>query len=116
MMFPHTITIYRIENLDENQTITKQIVTGVYYFSDNGVQMSGKGQVENNGITVVASVPKTREFGTTWSCKARDRIIKGTGDDITSLSQLPSVGVYTVYDVAENVADCSVDNVVIRAR
>ena len=110
-MFPHIMTIYRLDTSGTADVISKQIVKGVYWNETQGIRTSGNGTADSKSVTVVTSPHLAKTMGVTWTIKAKDRIIKGEGADVTSLKEIDG---YTVEKVEINVCDSPVDNIVIQ--
>lgn len=113
-MFPHTITIYRHSIENGADKITRQIVTGVYWYGGEGVTASGKGTVEDNSATIITSPETTAQYKGGWTIEPKDRILKGEGPEITGLKEIPAALI--VARVDENICGSTVDNITITAR
>ena len=109
-MFPHTITIYRHEIIDGEDTVSLQIVTGVYIFGGAGIAASGNGTVKSNAVTIITSPETTAGFGTKWTVQPDDRIVEGEGEQKTRLKDIHG---WTVRRVDKNICGSCVDNITI---
>ena len=112
-MFPHTITIYRHQDIDGKDVIKKQVISGFYWFGSVGVTGSGKGTTEEDAVTIVSSPERAHDYGTEWDVKPKDRVVKGIGEDVTSLREITG---QTVFKVDEYICGSDVDNITIMGR
>lgn len=110
-MFPHTMTIYRHTIEGGQDKYSKQVVEGVYWNENNGMTIEGNGFTKKRQVTVITSQSLCNGFMVTWDIKDGDRIIKGTGDDITRLADIPNA--FIVTNVAINECGSDVDNITI---
>ena len=113
-MFPHTITIYRHSISAGRDVITKQVISGFYWYGSQGIAQSGKGAAESDTVTIIASPETTADHGRTWDIKQGDRVVKGEGPDVTTLKDI--LGAVTVLRVDENICGSTVDNITIAGR
>ena len=113
-MFPHTITIYRHRVENGADIITRQIVKGVYWYGGSGITQSGKGTVEDNPTTIIASPETTAQYKSDWDIEPKDRILKGEHPEINSLKEI--LAALTVLKVDENICGSTVDNITIIAK
>lgn len=111
MMFPHTITIYR-HSVENNADVYRlQTVSGVYWYGSDTVTVSGNGIQAAHPVTVVSSPDLAATFGTDWDVKPGDRIVRGTGIEISSWKELADC--VTVKKVDDNRCGGRVDNITI---
>jgi hypothetical protein len=111
-MFPHTITIYHHFVDDGTDVYDKKVLTGCYWNHKASRTGSGKGTEKADSYTVVVSPEQTAKYGVTWDVYTGDRVVKGSGPDITSWKELPG-DVMTVKVVEENICGSSVDNITL---
>lgn len=112
-MFPHTITIYRYKEVKGADVITRQVVDGFYWYGSKASNVSGKGATEDDTATIVSSPERANDYGTAWTVEPRDRVVKGTGAEVTSLKDIDGI---TVLRVEENLCGCPVDNITIAGK
>lgn len=112
-MFPHTITIYRHTEANGSDVITKQVISGFYWYGGNGITVGNKGATEEDSVTIVSSPERARDYGTVWTVQPRDRIVKGIGADITSLKEINGI---TALRIDENTCGSKVDNITITGK
>ena len=110
-MFPHKITIYHHDIVDSADIYTKQIVEGVYVQEQYGITKSGHGQQNSRSITITTNKRLCDEFGKSWSICVGDKVVKGEGEDITKLADIPNA--YTITNIIENKCGSDVDNIVM---
>lgn len=108
-MYPHTVTLYSHNVVDGKDEYTKKVLSGVYVYGTNGLNISGHGI--DNTATVNVEVPKGLAVTVNNKIKANDRFIVGEGTDITKWSDLKNS--YTVVSVADNMANSDIDNITI---
>jgi hypothetical protein len=72
----------------------------------------GKGTERADSFTAIASPEVTALYGDSWSVKVGDRVVKGSGPDITSWKDLHG-DVMTVKAIEENIYGSSVDNITL---
>lgn len=113
-MFPHTITIYRHSIENGADVITRQIVTGVYWYGGTGITASGKGTTEESSAVIIASPETTAQYKSGWTIEPKDRILKGEHPEIKGLKEISAA--LTVAKVDENICGSTVDNITITAR
>lgn len=111
-MFPHTITIYHHDVVSGTDVYSRTEVPGWYWNHKAGQTGSGKGTERTDTYTVVASQATTALYGDSWSVKVGDRVVKGSGPDITSWKDLTG-DVMTVKAIEENICGSSVDNITL---
>lgn len=110
-MFPHTITVYHLDKADGRDRYIKTVLDGWYWNSEKALQKDNKGILSTKPTTIVSDVKNARNFGTEYEICDNDRIILGTGDDIASFKELKNA--VTVKDIAVNICNSEVDNIVI---
>ena len=110
MMFPHDITIYRHSIVDGADVISRQVVTGVYWYGSVGVDAAGKGTASSDTVTVITSPETTAAYGDAWIVQPKDRIVEGVGPEVPRLKDIDG---YTVLRVEKNVCGSFVDNITI---
>lgn len=112
-MFPHTITIYRHSVENGQDVIKRQVVEGFYWYGSQGISASNKGGSEEDSVTIVSSPERAQDYGTAWTIKPKDRVIKGEGAEATTLKEING---FTVLRVEENICGSPVDNITITGR
>ena len=112
-MFPHTVTIYRHSVENGADVITRQHIKGVYWFGGSGITSTGKGMTEESSATIITSPETAGHYGSDWTVKPKDRILKGEHPEIKSLKEIPEA--LTVKTVNDNTCGCPVDNITITA-
>ena len=119
-MFPHKITIFHHDIINDTDVYTRCVVSGVYWYGSTGISASGKGLETSNAVSIVTSAETAHSRHKTWNVCKGDRIVKGEYPDITSLKDLNAVekdDIITVTDIAENLVDSDdVDNIVITGK
>lgn len=111
-MFPHTITIYHHSISDDGaDNYAKTVISGAYWVRKQFIAESGKGTARNDSYTVVMSPEQTANYGKTWNAYVNDRVIKGTGADITSWKDIP--GAMVIHAIEENICGSCVDNITL---
>lgn len=109
-MFPHTATIYHHDA--ENDTYTRTIVSGVYWYGPHSVGQNGKGRDSSYGTAVVIPMKTMNQAQAT--VEPEDIMIKGEGPEITSIADLEGKGnVITVQSTDWNDVGSLLDCVVI---
>ena len=111
-MFPHTITIYHHFVENGADVYSKVILPGCYWHHKAAQAGAGKGTEKTDGYTVVVSPEQTARYGEYWDVYTGDRVIKGSGPDITSWKELQGE-VMTVRAIEENICGSSVDNITL---
>lgn len=111
-MFPHTITIYHHFVENGTDVYDKKVLPGWYWMHTASNTGSGKGTEKNDTYKVVASPETTSLYGTTWDVYAGDRVVKGSGPDISSWKDLEG-DVMVVKAVEENICGSGVDNITL---
>lgn len=111
-MFPHTITIYHHFVEDGTDVYSKKVLTDCYWNHKASQTGSGKGTEKTDSYTVVASPEQTANYGVTWDVYTGDRVVKGSGPDITSWRELTG-DVMTVKAIEENICGSCVDNITL---
>lgn len=110
-MFPHTITIYHHDIVDNTDKYTRQVVSGVYAQVQYGITKSGHGQQNSRSITITTNKKLCDEFGVSWSICEDDKVIVGIGGEITKFADIPKA--YTITNIIENKCGSDVDNIVM---
>lgn len=110
-MFPHTITIYHHEIINGVDSYTKTVLSGFYYNGGKSLSGTDKGIDSKGKVTIISNAENAHNFGVSWTVGIKDKIVVGVGDDIRSFKELDNA--VTVMDVAVNVCNCDVDNIVI---
>lgn len=112
-MFPHTITIYH-HTVDEGVDIyTKKEVPGWYVMQTIASVPAGKGAERSSSYKMVASPATTSQYGVYWDVYVGDRIVKGSGPDISSWKELK--GAMVVNSIEVNMCGSAVDNITVTA-
>ena len=111
MMFMHEITIYHLGIVNGQDVYTATHLKGVYWQGSTSASFASKGNDKTNATTIITSPQNAQKYGTEWTVSAGDKIIKGSGKNITSVKELNSY--VTVQTVTDNSCGSSVDNVVI---
>lgn len=113
-MFPHTITIFRhIQTLKED-TYTRHVLKGVYWYGTDGMSKSGNGTVEYKSINVIIPKDLVDTYDIEWNVKLHDKIVLGEVDDITSINDLKVYeDVINVTSISKNICGSKLDNIVI---
>lgn len=113
-MFPHTITIYRhsVENGEDVYKI--QHLDGFYWQQKCVRNAENKGVAYAAEVSAVSSAERAHTYGKSWNVQVGDKIIKGNGNNISSLNELNNY--YSVYAVEENICGSDVDNIVISGK
>ena len=103
-MFPHTITIFRhIQTMSED-TYTRYVLKGVYWYGTDRMSKSGNGTVEDKTINIEIPKNLVDTYKTEWDVKLHDKVVLGEVDDISSVNDLK------VYDDVINVTSITVNN------
>lgn len=110
-MFPHTITIYRHFVENGADVYDKKEVPGWYWTKIASNTGAGKGTEKTDTYKAVASQLTTSNYGVTWDVYVGDRVVKGSGPDITSWKDLKEFMV--VKAIEENICGSSVDNITL---
>ncbi|MGN0533293.1 MAG: hypothetical protein ACI4IK_02935 [Eubacterium sp.] len=110
-MFPHTITIYHHDIVNNADKYTKQIVSGVYVQEQYGVTKSGHGQQNSRSVTITTNKSLCDNFSATWTIAENDRVIIGIGNDIEKFSDIPKA--YTITSITINKCGSAIDNIVM---
>ena len=111
-MFPHTITIYHHFVEDGADVYDKKEVPGWYWMHTASNAGAGKGTEKTDTYKAVASQLTTADYGVTWDVYVGDRVVKGSGPDITSWKDLKG-DVMVVKAVEENICGSGVDNITL---
>jgi hypothetical protein len=111
-MFPHTITIYHHFVEDGTDAYNKMVLDGCYWNRKASQAGAGKGTEKTDSYTVITSPEQTARYGVYWEAYAGDRVIKGSGPDITSWKDLKGE-VMVVRVVEENICGSGVDNITL---
>lgn len=111
-MFPHTITIYHHSVVNGTDVYSRTEVSGWYWNRKVAQTGSGKGTERADTYMVVASQATTALYGDSWSVNVGDRVVKGSGPDITSWKDLKG-DVMTVKAIEENICGSGVDNITL---
>ena len=111
-MFPHTITIYHHSVVNGADVYSKTEVEGCYWNHTASQATAGKGTEKTDSYTVITSPEQTANYGKRWMAYPGDRVIKGSGSDITSWRDLQG-DVMTVKTVEENICGSCVDNITL---
>lgn len=113
-MFPHTITIFRhIQTLNED-TYTRYVLKGVYWYGTDRMSKSGNGTVEEKVINIVIPKNLVDTFKTEWDVKLHDKVVLGEVDDITSINDLRVYeDVINVTSINVNICESDLDNITI---
>lgn len=111
-MFPHTITIYHHSVVEGADKYSRVVVPGWHWNHKAAQSGMGKGTERADSFTAIASPEATALYGDSWSVKVGDRVVKGSGPDITSWKDLKG-DVMTVQAVEENIYGSSVDNITL---
>ena len=122
---PHTITIYNKLKVNDNDQYFKRVLSGVYYYGTDSVNISGKGVVESGNINIIIDGENLEDYvnyksfsdSSKYTVKPNDRIVLGVGPDITSINELnDSIRQITVFSIDENLVGSSLDNLLITGR
>lgn len=122
---PHTITIYNKLKVNDNNQYFKRVLSGVYYYGTDSVNISGKGVVESGNINIIIDGENLGDYvnyksfsdSSKYTVKPNDRIVLGVGPDITSINELnDSIRQITVFSIDENLVGSSLDNLLITGR
>lgn len=112
-MFPHSITIYSHSSVNLEDVYTRQVVSGVYWYGSTGITAKNKGIEEAADVKIITSPETTAQYGKSWNVRTGDRILKGTGGEITSFKELNGKQVIAVTSVRESVCGSPVDSITI---
>mgnify|MGYP000822708212 CR=1 FL=1 len=110
-MFPHTITIYHHDIINGVDNYKKTVLDGFYYSGGKTLSGTDKGIDSKGKVTIISNAENAHNFGVSWTVSVKDRIVIGVGKDIKSFKELGDA--ITVTDVAVNVCNSDVDNIVI---
>lgn len=113
-MFPDTITIYRHSIENGEDLYQKQVKDGFYWNVKNKRVNESKGAVSESELTVISSPKRAFDYEKSWNVKVGDIIIKGKGDNISTLKELDNY--FTVFSVEENLCGSVADNIVISGK
>lgn len=113
-MFPDTITIYRHSIINGADIYDKEILSGFYWYGKTIQNTANKGTESVSEITVVSGPEMAKAFGEKWTTQIGDIIIKGKGNDISSLKELTES--HKIYAVNVNVCNSDVDNIVLNVK
>lgn len=105
-MFPHSITIYTLD--DEGESYSCETVKGVYWYGNNSLGNTEKGKEKGNSITIV--MPLNKQPST---LKNGSIVVKGIHEAITSIKDLESVESVTVSSIAVHDVGSNIDNIVV---
>lgn len=111
-MFPHTITIYHHFVENGADVYSKKELPGCYWSRKASQAGSGKGTERTDSYTIVVSPEQTANYWLTWDVYVGDRVIKGSGPDITSWKELTG-DVMVVKAIEENICGSGVDNITL---
>ena len=113
-MFPHTITIFRhIQTLSED-SYTRYVLKGVYWYGSERTSKSGNGVVKDKSVNIIISKDLVDTYKTEWDVKLHDKIVLGEVDDITSVNDLNIYeDVINVTSINPNICGSELDNIVI---
>lgn len=113
-MFPHTITIFRHVQTMTEDTYTRYVLKGVYWYGTDRMSKSGNGTVKEKTINIEIPKDLVDTYKTEWDVKLHDKIVLGEVDDITSINDLKVYeDVINVTNVSKNICDSELDNIVI---
>ena len=113
-MFPHTITIFRHVQTMSDDTYTRYVLKGVYWYGTNRMSKSGNGTVEDKTINIEIPKNLVDTYKIKWDVKLHDKIVLGEVDDITSVNDLKVYeDVINVTSINKNICDSELDNIVI---
>ena len=110
-MFPHTVTIYHHSIENGTDVYKRTEVPGWYWMHTASNVGAGKGTDKTDTYKAVASQATTSLYGDTWGVSVGDRVVKGSGPDITSWKDLKDCMV--VKSVEENICVSCVDNITL---
>lgn len=110
-MFPHTITIYHHEIVNNADTYQRTVLSGVYWYGGTSLSSSNKGIDSKGKVNIITNVENARNYGAGWTVNIGDKVVLGEGGEITSLKSL--INAITVTDIAVNVCNSDVDNITI---
>lgn len=122
---PHTITIYNNLKINNTDNYIRRVLTGVYYYGTDSVNISGKGVVESGNINIIIDGDNLEDYvnykafsdSSKYTIKPGDRIVLGTGPEITSINDLnDSIRQITVFSIDENLVGSLLDNLLITGR
>lgn len=122
---PHTITIYNKLKVNDEDQCFKRVLTGVYCYGTDSINISGKGVVESGNINIIIDGDNLEDYvnyknfndNSKYTIKQGDRIVLGVGPDITSINELTdSYRQITVFSIDENLVGSSLDNLLITGR
>ena len=109
-MFPHTATIYH--HNEEDDTYSRTVVQGVYWYGPHSVGQNGKGRDSSYATSVV--IPARNMELAEANVEPEDLMMKGNGPEIKSITDLESQSnVITVTSVDWNDVGSVLDCVVI---
>lgn len=109
-MFPHTATIYH--HNEEDDSYTRKIVNGVYWYGPHSVGQNGKGRDSSYATSVV--IPARNMELADANVEPEDLMVKDVGPEIKSITDLESQSnVITVTSVDWNDVGSVLDCVVI---
>lgn len=118
---PHTITIY---NKYKGKYI-KSILSDVYWYGTDSINISGKGIVESGAINIIIDgnnlskyVPEEEYVGDkdTFTIQKNTRIVYGKGPKIESLSEIEGLKQITVFSYDANIVGSIIDNILISGK
>lgn len=113
-MFPHTITIFRHIQTMSDDSYTRYVLKGVYWYGTDGMSKSGNGTVEEKTINIVIPKDLVDTYKTEWDVKLHDKVVLGEVDDITSINDLKVYeDVINVTSISINNCDSKLNNIVI---
>lgn len=113
MQFIDTITIFN----KVGETYHKHILTGVYWYGSQAIEISGKGLVNNDNINVFIPCEKMIDYSESYkegkfTLRKGDRIVKGIAEDIQSVNELSKYqNVITITSFSVNKVNSCVDNI-----
>lgn len=112
MRFIDTVTIFHKEKQD---TYSRQVIKGCFWYGDNSISISGNGVIHDNVIHVFFPCAAVKEHG--LKVYNGDRIVKGEVPMIKSVNDLMKYGdKITVTGVNEYMVGSPLDNILVSGK
>ena len=112
MEFIDTVTVF---HKNEDNSYSRIIVSGCYWYGDTRISNSGHGIVRDDAISIF--FPKEVVDKNSLKIWKNDRIVKGEADDISSVNELIKYDdKITVLTVQENRVNSKLDNILVTGK
>lgn len=116
-MFPHTITVFHHEIIDDKDIYTKRKIENVFWYGSDGISLSGNGLINSNLVNIDIPKKSLDGYGDDWCIYKKDIIVKGIADDIITIKDLKKYSdVITVDSISNYDVNSTLDNILITGK